>query len=155
MLADKRCQAKPEAMSTKDDDLFSRAEAILDGDANGLGMPILRTLAHRQYGPAMLSLAARETESGDPRSIGRPCEANSAMGLMYRAYRRGDINAAQNIALTLFYCGDLAGYRRWLNRAAQYGDNDAAEESKRFELRQPYPLARKIGRKRPFRKDGS
>lgn len=50
-------------MSKQMDRLFNRAEAILDGKAHGFGMPILRILAHRRYGPAMLSLAARETDT--------------------------------------------------------------------------------------------
>lgn len=74
---------------------------------------------------------------------------------MYRAFQQGEVNAAQNLALTLFYAGDLAGYRRWLRRAARDGDEDAVKELSRFEVRQPYPLARRISRVRPFRRDGS
>jgi hypothetical protein len=68
---------------------------------------------------------------------------------MYRAFRKGEVNAAQNLALTLFYLGDLAGYRRWLRQAARGGDEDAARELSRFEVRQPWPLAQKTKRKRP------
>lgn len=135
--------------------LFNRAEAILEGKANGFGMPILRVLAHRRYGPAMLSLAARKTETGNRTDLGRFNDANSPAGLMYRAFRQGEVSAAQNLALTLFYLGDLAGYRRWLRRAAINGDEGAAKELIRFETRQPWPLAQKINRKRPFRRDGS
>lgn len=142
-------------MSEKRDRLFDRAEAILEGRANGFGMPILRSLAHRLYTPAMLSLAARMTERGTRAELGRPSHPNSPIGLMYRAFRKGEMNAAQNLALTLFYVGDLAGYRHWLRRAAQGGDDGAANELSRFEVRQPWPLARKISRKRPFRRDGS
>jgi hypothetical protein len=142
-------------MTKKLDRLFNRAEAILDGNANGFGMPILRTLAHRRYGPAMLSLAARQTESGNREELGRFSNANSPAGFMFRAFQQGEVNAAQNLALTLFYLGDLAGYRHWLRKAARRGDEDAAKELSRFEVRQPWPLARKIKRKRPFRKDGS
>lgn len=142
-------------MSERFDRLFSRAEAILGGKSNGLGMPILRTLAHQRYGPAMLSLAARKTETGKRADLGRFSDATSPAGLMYRAFRQGEVNAAQNLALTLFYAGDLAGYRRWLRRAARGGDEDAARELSRFEVRQPYPLARQINRIRPFRRDGS
>lgn len=142
-------------MNKKLDKLFLRAESVLDGKACGFGMPILRALAHRQYGPAMLSLAARETEQGNRAELGRPSNTSSPFGLMYRAFRQGELAAAQNIALSLFYVGDLAGYRRWLRRAAQSGDGDAAQELRRFEVRQPWPLARKIKRKRPFRRDGS
>ena len=142
-------------MSDRFERLFLRAELILDGKANGFGTPILRYLAHRRYGPAMLSLAARMTESGDPASLGRLSDANSPMGMMYRAFRQGEANAAQNFALSLFYAGDLSGYRQWLGRAAQSGDGDATRVLKRFEMRQPYPLARRINRIRPFRRDGS
>jgi hypothetical protein len=142
-------------MSEKHDRLFDRAEAILEGRTNGFGMPILRSLAHRLYAPAMLSLAARMTERGIRAELGRPSHPNSPIGLMYRAFRKGEMNAAQNLALTLFYVGDLAGYRHWLRRAAQSGDDGAANELSRFEARQPWPLARKINRKRPFRRDGS
>lgn len=142
-------------MSERFDRLLSRAEAILDGRSIGLGMPILQALAHRRYGPAMLSLAARKTETGMRTSLGRINDASSPAGLMYRAYRQGEVNAAQNFALTLFYVGDLAGYRHWLQRAAKCGDEDAARELNRFEIRQPYPLARLTNRIRPFRRDGS
>ncbi|WP_371433142.1 hypothetical protein [Novosphingobium sp.] len=142
-------------MTEKLDRLFSRAEAILAGKANGFGIPILRTLAHRQYGPAMLMLAALQTDSGTRGEFGRFCNANDPAGLMYRAFRKGEVNAAQNLALTLFYLGDLAGYRRWLRQAARGSDEDAARELSRFEVRQPWPLAQKTKRKRPFRKDGS
>lgn len=142
-------------MTDKLDKSFSRAEAILDGRAVGFGIPILRSLAHRQYGPAMLSLAARQTEHGSRGDLGLPTQTNSPFNLMYRAFRQGELNAAQNLALSLFYVGDLAGYRYWLRRAAQGGDDDAARELSRFEVRQPWPLASKLGRKRPFRRNGS
>jgi hypothetical protein len=142
-------------MSRKLDRLFARAEAILEGRANGFGEPILRHLAHRKYGPAMLTLACRETASGARADLGRASDPHSPAGLMYRAYRLGEINAAQNFALTLFYIGDLAGYRHWMRKAAQGGDTDAAAELRRFEVRQPYPLAGRLGRVRPFRRDGS
>lgn len=142
-------------MTERMDRLYERTGLILDGKANGFGMPILRILAHRRYGPAMLHLAARETESGRRGDLGHIRDAHSPAGLMYRAYRQGEFTAAQNFALTLFYLGDLAGYRHWLRRAAQGDDDHAAAELRRFETRQPWPLARRIGGKRPFRRDGS
>jgi hypothetical protein len=142
-------------MSVKFEMLLNRAEAILEGKENGLGMPILRALALRRFGPAMLSLAARQTEQGARAELGRISESNSPICLMYRAFRQGETNAAQNLALSLFYVGDLAGYRHWLRRAARGGDAEAWKELKRFEVRQPWPLARKIKRQRPFRRDGS
>lgn len=142
-------------MSDRSDRLFSRAEAILAGKSNGFGMPILQMLAHKRYGPAMLSLAARKTDTGKRADLGRFSHATSPAGLMYRAFQQGEVNAAQNLALTLFYAGDLPGYRKWLRRAARGGDKDAAKELSRFEVRQPYPLARRMKRIRPFRRDGS
>src|SRR5688572_9203602 len=122
-------------MSERLDKLYHRAEAILGGEANGFGMPILSALARRRHGPAMLSLAARRTEQGNRGDLGRPSNPHSPHGLMYRAFRQGELNAAQNLALSLFYVGDLAGYRHWLRRAARGGDQDAARELGRFEVR--------------------
>lgn len=142
-------------MKRKSDRYFARAEAILEGNENGFGEPILRHLVLRKYGPAMLSLACRNTSSGCADELGRVCDGRSPAALMYRAYRLGERNAAQNFALTLFYVGDLAGYRRWLRKAARSGDVDAMAELKRFQIRQPYPLAKPLRRIRPFRPDGS
>ncbi|MCB5424377.1 hypothetical protein H0274_03835 [Altererythrobacter sp. CC-YST694] len=142
-------------MSERFERLFTRAEAILEGKANGFGEPILHYLAHRKYGPAMLSLACRRTASGKRADLGRLSDPNSSAGMMYRAFRQGEIDAAQNFALTLFYVNDLTGYRRWMRRAARCGDADATLELRKFELRQPFPLARQIKRLRPFRRDGS
>ena len=142
-------------MTDRLDRLFLRAEAILEGRRNGLAEPILRHLALRRYGPAMLSLACRETSSGYRSELGRVSNARSPAGLMYRAYRQDEVIAAQNFALTLFYAGDLAGYRHWMRKAARGGDTDATRELSRFEVRQPYPLAKRIRRLRPFRRGGS
>lgn len=73
---------------------------------------------------------------------------------MYRAYRRSVPHAAQNMAMTLFNVGDLAGYRRWMQRAARMGDTDAKHEVAQFEVRQPHRLARRLRRLRPYRADG-
>ena len=142
-------------MTDKLDKLFLRAEAIFDGRSNGLGEPILWHLALRRYGPAMLEIACRATRSGKRSELGRLADPCSPAGLMYRAHRQGISNAAQNMALTLFYVGDLKGYRHWLRKAARTGDLDARNELARFETRQPYPLAKRIGRKRPFNRNGS
>ena len=140
-------------MKHRNERLFAKAEEILGGKANGFGEPILRHLALRQYGPAMLSYACRMTSSGSRAELGRKSDTLGPVGLMYRAFRAGELNAAQNLALTYFYVGDLAGYRFWLRRAGQAGDEEAAQELRRFETRQPWPLARKIRRLRPFRRD--
>lgn len=139
-------------MSTTADRLFLRADAIMERRANGFAMPILKHLALRRYAPAMLELARWTTMSGDPAAIGRVSDPRSPAALMRRAHRLGDITAAQNLAMTLFHAGDLAGYRHWLGKAARAGDGDAGAELRRFELRQPFPLARRMRRKRPFRR---
>jgi hypothetical protein len=139
-------------MLDKADHLFLRAEAILERRANGFAMPVLEHLGLRRYAPAMLELARRTTGGGDPAVIGRISDARSPAALMRRAHLLGDITAAQNFALTLFHAGDLAGYRHWLRKAAHAGDPDAQAELRRFELRQPYPLARRVGRIRPLRR---
>ena len=137
---------------TKADRLFARAEAIIERRANGFAAPILEHLALRRYAPAMLELARRVTASGDPAAIGRISDPCSPAALMSLAHRIGNATAAQNMAMTLFHAGDLAGYRRWLRKASRAGDTDAGAELRRFELRQPYPLARRVGRMRPLRR---
>jgi hypothetical protein len=139
-------------MSAKADRLYARADAIIERRANGLAMPILEHLALRRYTPAMLELARRATASGDPAALGRVSDTRSPAALMRRAHRLGDVTAAQNLAMTLFHAGDLAGYRRWLRQAARTGDTDAGVELSRFELRQPFPLARRVRRIRPLRR---
>lgn len=137
---------------TKADRLFLRADAIVERRANGHAMPILKHLARRRYPPAMLELARWATRSGDPAGIGRIGDPRSPAGLMHRAHRLGDVTAAQNLAMTLFHAGDLAGYRHWLRKAARAGDTEAGAELRRFELRQPFPLARRVRRIRPLRR---
>lgn len=139
-------------MPSKADRLFTRADAIMQRRANGFAMPILEHLARRRHAPAMLELARWETKSGDPSALGRFSDARSPAALMRRAHLFGDITAAQNMAMTLFHAGDLAGYRHWLGKAARAGDTEAGAELRRFELRQPYPLARQVGRIRPIRR---
>jgi hypothetical protein len=139
-------------MSDKADRLYARADAIIERRANGFAAPILRHLALRRYGPAMLAVASNATASGEGAALGRISDPRSPAGMMYRAHRLGEYTAAQNFALTLFYGGDLAGYRHWLRKAARIGDEDALAELRRFELRQPYPLARRVGRIRPRRR---
>jgi hypothetical protein len=139
-------------MSAKADRLYARAEAIIERRANGFAAPILEHLALRRYTSAMLELARRATASGDAATLGRVSDTRSPAALMRRAHRLGDITAAQNLAMTLFHAGDLGGYRHWLRKAARAGDTDAGAELRRFELRQPYPLARRVGRIRPTRR---
>ncbi|WP_086606824.1 hypothetical protein [Erythrobacter donghaensis] len=138
--------------TSKAERLFLRADAIMERRANGFAMPVLEHLALRGYAQAMLELARWDTRSGDPRAIGRICDTRSPAALMRLAHRLGDITAAQNLAMTLFHAGDLAGYRHWLRRAARAGDAEAGAELRRFEVRQPFSLARRIGRIRPLRR---
>lgn len=141
-------------MSTdRSDRLFGRAHAILAGRGAGFGEPILWHLALRHYGPAMLEIAARETREGKRSELGRTAAPFSPLGLMYRAYRQGEPNAAQNIAMSLFNIGDMAGYRRWIRLAARRGDADAGHDAKCFALRQPHAHARRLRRLRPLRRD--
>lgn len=135
--------------------MWKRAQAILDGEANGFGEPILWHLALRGHGASMLTIANRQTSNGSRDELGRISNAYSPMGMMYRAWRRGVPNAAQNIAMSLFNVGDLSGYRHWIRRAARANETSTREEAGRFETRMPHGLARRLRRLRPFRADGS
>jgi TPR repeat protein len=53
------------------------------------------------------------------------------------------------MAMNCFADNDLQGYRRWLRRAAQLGDADAAFELGKFATRLPIARLRVIGRIRP------
>jgi hypothetical protein len=142
-------------MNSRNERLFERAEAILDGNAVGLGEPVLWHLALRKFGPAMLELANRSTQTGTRRELGRTSDAFSPAGMTYHAWRQGEPNAAQNMAMGLFNAGDMAGYRLWMHKAARAGDTNALEELRRFETRQPHNLARRLRRLRPHRRDRS
>jgi hypothetical protein len=142
-------------MSIRNQRLYERADAILDGRAIGFGEPILWHLALRKFGPAMLVLADRLTRTGSRHELGRVSDPFSPAGMTYRAWRQGQPNAAQNMAMSLFNIGDMAGYRRWMHKAARAGDPNALEELARFETRQPHNLARRLHRLRPHRRDGS
>lgn len=142
------------AMTEREERLFTRATDILDGRANGFGLPILRHLALSGFGPGMLWLAIVLSKDCVPGELGRLSDPSSPLGLMRRAFRLGEPNAAQNLAMTYFHLGDMAGYRRWLHRAASGGDTEAMQELKSFELRKPYPPARRLRRLRPYNRNG-
>jgi len=125
--------------------LYDRASRILEGRGNGFGEPILWHLALRRHTEAMLWLASVI----DPR--GGPADSFSQAGLERRAFRLGNARAGQHAAMTCFNRGDLAGYRRWLGRAARAGDPEAGVELRRFKTRLPHEAAGDIGRKRPYR----
>ncbi|WP_310535070.1 hypothetical protein [Novosphingobium sp.] len=137
------------------DRLWLRAWKIGERQANGHRLPILHHLALRGYAIGLLDLANFLLVDGNRSSFGRIGDGNSPAFLIYRAYCSGSATAAQNMAMTYFWLGDLAAYRRWLRRAAHAGDPDASNELQRFELRQPYGLARKMRRLRPLRRDES
>jgi hypothetical protein len=126
------------------DQLYERAEEILDGHRNGFGEPILWHLALRRHTDAMLALASRVSE-------GKPADPFSRKGLERRAFLLGAERAAQHLAMSCFNQGDLAGYRFWLHRGARKGDNEAVAELRRFETRLPHAAAADIKRLRPFR----
>ena len=131
--------------------LWERAFDIRELQANGHWLPIVRHLALRGHGPALLTLASWETQLGRRRELGRMQDRFSALGLMHRAWKLGDPLAGQNLALTFFNIGDLGRYRYWLARAANAGDADAKAERRRFETRKPHGLAFRLRRGRPYR----
>jgi hypothetical protein len=138
--------------SPKMDRLYERALLIQDGKANGLWLPIIRHLALRQYPCAMVDLANWQSDNRTWASMGLATDAFSALGLYRRAYRAGNANAAQNMAMEHFNRNDLTGYRIWLRRAARGGDKDCDAELRCFETRQPYCAATRIRRLRPLRR---
>lgn len=103
----------------------------------------------------MLWIAGRATRSGVRSELGTPAKWFSPANLMYRAYRLGEANAAQNLAMTYFNIGDMQRYRNWMKRSARAAETNAAVEAARFETRLPHVLARRMGRLRPYRRDGS
>jgi len=133
--------------------LYERATAILDGKGNGYGEPILWHLVLRRHPAAMIDVANRLSFSNLLSDLGRTADPWSAAGMYYRAYRMGEHRAAQHLAMGCFNRRDLAGYRRWLRRAANAGDGDALAELRRFELRLPHKAAGDIGRRRPYRRN--
>jgi hypothetical protein len=82
-------------------------------------------------------------------AFGKPADRYSPAGLYYRACRKGDARAAGNAAVSCFNRNDMAGYRRWLSRAARTGDPAAGKQLRYFEIRLWHGAARKIGRLRP------
>lgn len=126
------------------DALYNRALRIQAGLANGRCEPIFRALAIRHYDPGQVQFACdfatEETRSNHPAS---------AAYWYRRAWRRGNANAAQHMAMDCFANNDLQGYRHWLRRAARLGDADAAFELGKFATSLPFGRLRAIGRLRP------
>ncbi len=91
----------------------------------------------------MTELANQIGDDGQPTA-----NPYSSAGLCHRALQRGDPTAAYNMAMTCFNRRDLQGYRRWLHLAAKVGDQEAAQQLRRFETRLPHGAARDINRGR-------
>lgn len=135
--------------------LYRRALDIQYADARGLWVPIMRHVAGRGHTGAMIDLAAWLSEAGGRKAHGALSDPATAAGLYRKAWRLGDARAAYHLAMACFNQRDMAGYRRWLARAARCGDRDAALEHKQFETRLWHSAARKIGRSRPqHKRDG-
>jgi hypothetical protein len=136
--------------SAKANALYFKAIEIQQCKARGLWMPIIWHLALRRHGEAMIELAAWFSQSNRLCDLGAVSDGFSAAGLYHRAWRAGDARAAQHMALGCFNRKDLAGYRRWLRRAANCGDGEAAMQLKWFQTRLWHGVARNIGRGRPY-----
>ncbi|MBN8815122.1 MAG: hypothetical protein J0J06_06710 [Sphingomonas sp.] len=137
---------------TADDRLYLKGLAIRYERHLGLWMPIMWHLALRGHSGAMIELANWFSDGNSREAFGTFGDAFSAAGLYRRAYRKGDARAAQHVAMSYFNRNDMAGYRRWLRRAARAGDVDARRQLRAFETRLPHANARKIGRLRPEHK---
>ena len=129
------------------DRLLERYWNIESNHGIGFRMPIVWHLALRRNTMAMTELA-NELPLG-----GRILDGFSGVGLNYRAYRMGDANGAQHLAMDAFNRRDLTGYRTWLRRAAKLGDADCRAELRRFEIRLPHKTAFAIHRGRPLRRN--
>lgn len=128
------------------DHLWKRYWAIRERPGNGYAEPILWYLALRRDALAMAELGTTFPTAG------RIADPFSQSGLAYRAYRSGQRNGAQHLAMNAFNRGDLAGYRYWLARGAKAGDHDAKREVARFETRLPHQSASLVRRRRPYRR---
>ena len=127
------------------DRMFARACAIEAGKANGLYLPNLRALARRKFSYGMLGFA-------NWLDVMNPERRRTAFLMLREVSRMGHSLGAQNIAMSHFNRGNLAGYRQWLAKAARLGDENASLELRCFEVRLSHSAAFKIGRGRPSRK---
>jgi hypothetical protein len=134
-------------MKRPDQDRLSRKnERWLHDERPLRRLALTRHLAIRGDPDAITEL---ERVSYDP----RPASIALSPAAMVRcAATRGKWpTAAFNIAMQRFNARDLRGYRYWLRRAAQNGDDDAGRQLARFETRLPHGVAHDLGRGRPYR----
>ncbi|WP_294031367.1 hypothetical protein [Sphingopyxis sp.] len=134
------------------DRLYDRALHIQAGLRNGSCEPIFRALAMRNYDHGQVLFACDFAIEGM-----RGNHPASSAYWYRKAWRSGNPNAAQHMAMNCFAANDLQGYRRWLRRAARLGDTEAAFELGKFATRLPIARLRAIGRIRPGyrRKNGN
>lgn len=135
-----------------EDRLYLKALSIRHERGVGLWMPIMWHLVLRGHDDAMVELADWFSGKDTANEVGKASDAFSAAGLYYRAYRRGNFNAARNMAVSCFNRNDMAGYRQWLRRAARAGDAESARELRFFDTRLWHTSARRVGRLRPVQK---
>lgn len=137
---------------TAADRLYLKGLAIRYERRTGKWLPIMWHLALRGHAGAMIELADWFSDDGSADPFGTPADAFSAAGLYRRAYRRGDLRAAQHLALSCFNRNDMAGYRHWLGQGARAGDGEARQERRHFETRLWHADAARARRLRPKQK---
>jgi len=137
---------------TPADRLYLKGLAIRHERHLGKWLPIMWHLALRGHAGAMIELADWFSDDGSADPFGTPARAFSAAGLYRRAYKLGDLRAAQHLALSCFNQNDMAGYRHWLGQGAKAGDGEAKQERRQFETRLWHADAGRVRRLRPKQK---
>lgn len=134
------------------DRLYLKGLAVRYERHVGLWMPIMWHLALRGHTGAMRELANYFSGNDIRAAFGTFADPFSPAGLYRRAYLKGDVYAAQHVAMSCFNRNDMIGYRRWLRLAAKAGDVEAQRGLRHFETRLWHSAARKVGRLRPKQK---
>lgn len=133
--------------------LYLKAIQIREAHQPGLWEPILWHLAMRRHTEAMIDLACWFCDNDPwPGRLGAQADSFSPAGLYYRAFRMGNVRAAQHLAMHCFNSRNMRGYRHWLRKGANLGDGYAANQARHFETRLPHRSAQQIGRLRPYHK---
>ena len=115
--------------NARDEQLYERACARLDGLERGAALPILEMLAARGRDYALIALSNIIAEDHPRRAV----------TLLYRAIQRGSTLAIYNLAIEYRNRGDMQRYRMLLKRSGAYG----RDEARRFDLRFSYlPMKR-------------